>query len=196
MERVLPAGGGGGGGGGSRSRPASPPRQRPAAPAARGTHARAATFHSPASWLDVLDLSFDGTTAKKGLRIDPLNDEDDGGDDDDDGAENDGASPLVWSPNPLFAKDGGTAVLARRTRRAPVPARTTPLGADEERAAAATLASLLRCVMCVVLDDRGGPCASDGEEADDEGDTPPSACLLYTSPSPRDQRGSRMPSSA
>ena len=25
---------------------------------------------------------------------------------------------------------------------------------------------------------------------------PPSACLLYTSPSPRDQRGSRMPSSA
>ena len=26
--------------------------------------------------------------------------------------------------------------------------------------------------------------------------TPPSPCLLYTSPSPRDQRGSRMPSSA
>ena len=25
---------------------------------------------------------------------------------------------------------------------------------------------------------------------------PPQACLLYTSPSPRDQRGSRMPSSA
>ena len=26
--------------------------------------------------------------------------------------------------------------------------------------------------------------------------TPPLVCLLYTSPSPRDQRGSRMPSSA
>ena len=26
--------------------------------------------------------------------------------------------------------------------------------------------------------------------------TPTTACLLYTSPSPRDQRGSRMPSSA
>ena len=28
------------------------------------------------------------------------------------------------------------------------------------------------------------------------GDVPPTNCLLYTSPSPRDQRGSRMPSSA
>ena len=30
----------------------------------------------------------------------------------------------------------------------------------------------------------------------DEVVAPVSACLLYTSPSPRDQRGSRMPSSA
>ena len=30
----------------------------------------------------------------------------------------------------------------------------------------------------------------------DDALTPPYACLLYTSPSPRDQRGSRMPSSA
>ena len=30
----------------------------------------------------------------------------------------------------------------------------------------------------------------------DANETSPSACLLYTSPSPRDQRGSRMPSSA
>ena len=29
-----------------------------------------------------------------------------------------------------------------------------------------------------------------------EGETPNKGCLLYTSPSPRDQRGSRMPSSA
>ena len=162
MERVLPAGGGGGGGGGSRSRPASPPRNA----RARGTHARAATFHSPASWLDVLD----DARAKTGLRIDPSNDED--GDDDDDD-ENDGDSPRVWSPNPLFAKEDGTAVLARTARREAAPARTNPLGADEERAAATTLATLLRCVMCVVPDDRGGPRVSDVEEDDDEDDTPP-----------------------
>ena len=161
MERVLPAGGGGGGGG-SRSRPASPPRNA----RARGTHARAATFHSPASWLDVLD----DARAKTGLRIDPSNDED--GDDDDDD-ENDGDSPRVWSPNPLFAKEDGTAVLARTARREAAPARTNPLGADEERAAATTLATLLRCVMCVVPDDRGGPRVSDVEEDDDEDDTPP-----------------------
>ncbi len=184
MERVLPAGGGGGGGGGkSRSRPASPPRRRPAAPAARGTHARAATFHSPASWLDVLDLSFDGTTndarAKTGLRIDPPNDDDDDGDGDGDGDddddENDGDSPRVWSPNPLFAEEDGTAVLARTARREAAPARTTPLGADEERAAATTLATLLRCVMCVVKDDRGGPSEDVEEEDEDEDDTPLSA---------------------
>ena len=33
-------------------------------------------------------------------------------------------------------------------------------------------------------------------EADDELDALSVSCLLYTSPSPRDQRGSRMPSSA
>ena len=34
------------------------------------------------------------------------------------------------------------------------------------------------------------------EMSDDDGDGTYEVCLLYTSPSPRDQRGSRMPSSA
>ena len=40
----------------------------------------------------------------------------------------------------------------------------------------------------VVLDDDDD---DDGEDSEEDND-----CLLYTSPSPRDQRGSRMPSSA
>ena len=35
-----------------------------------------------------------------------------------------------------------------------------------------------------------------GERVDDYHEFEPDTCLLYTSPSPRDQRGSRMPSSA
>ena len=34
------------------------------------------------------------------------------------------------------------------------------------------------------------------DAAESKIDVPPQLCLLYTSPSPRDQRGSRMPSSA
>ena len=37
---------------------------------------------------------------------------------------------------------------------------------------------------------------TDMTRADTDGDGLPDGCLLYTSPSPRDQRGSRMPSSA
>ena len=42
-----------------------------------------------------------------------------------------------------------------------------------------------------------GPFATQGGTiCDDPADNQPPICLLYTSPSPRDQRGSRMPSSA
>ena len=43
----------------------------------------------------------------------------------------------------------------------------------------------------------GGPAAEDAEVQEPVPDPdPPKACLLYTSPSPRDKRQSRMPSSA
>ena len=42
----------------------------------------------------------------------------------------------------------------------------------------------------------GGEFTGDPADADSFGRTMFDACLLYTSPSPRDQRGSRMPSSA
>ena len=42
----------------------------------------------------------------------------------------------------------------------------------------------------------GGPEAPPLPPDDPDDPTPPGGCLLYTSPSPRDQRGSRMPSSA
>ena len=42
-------------------------------------------------------------------------------------------------------------------------------------------------------EDEDGEVIEDGDEEVDEDDDD---CLLYTSPSPRDQRGSRMPSSA
>ena len=38
--------------------------------------------------------------------------------------------------------------------------------------------------------------ANKDENEMDENNEEPNTCLLYTSPSPRDQRGSRMPSSA
>ena len=151
MGRILPAGAGG-------SRPASPPRRlatvagAPAAPAATtATHARAVTFHATA-WLDTLDLSFtdnDKTprpaAATTALRIDPHS-----GDIDDDGD-----SPRVWSPNPLFtpkndhdddgdARAENTAVQTHGRRRG---------SRDADEAGAATpLAALLRCVLCVVGD--------------------------------------------
>ena len=46
-------------------------------------------------------------------------------------------------------------------------------------------------IVYVLLDGVG-----DLPHPDLDGKTPLDACLLYTSPSPRDQRGSRMPSSA
>ena len=39
-------------------------------------------------------------------------------------------------------------------------------------------------------------CCPEGDIGTDTSDTMYYICLLYTSPSPRDQRGSRMPSSA
>ena len=44
--------------------------------------------------------------------------------------------------------------------------------------------------------DRAGPPDAPGVRASDRTPRPSYSCLLYTSPSPRDQRGSRMPSSA
>ena len=63
--------------------------------------------------------------------------------------------------------------------------------ADEERLAKAYADNLLGC------DAHDAPAwVRAAAAADDAGAAAACCCLLYTSPSPRDQRGSRMPSSA
>ena len=56
----------------------------------------------------------------------------------------------------------------------------------------------LKCVLIDNLDKVGGQCSELYPEKPiyDIPGVPSQTCLLYTSPSPRDQRGSRMPSSA
>ena len=57
-------------------------------------------------------------------------------------------------------------------------------------------------MVTIVMDNGGGDHGVDGgyDDVDEGGDDGNygnnNGCLLYTSPSPRDQRGSRMPSSA
>ena len=113
----------------------------------------------------------------------------DGGTSTDDTESTVGIHPDLLANIENFQTAAGTVVTDLLTPEEPVAVITVDVG-DSINTQSAVGPLFEGSVIDAPADDAG-----DDAPADDAGDDAP-ACLLYTSPSPRDQRGSRMPSSA
>ena len=95
---------------------------------------------------------------------------------------------------------GVGVVAAPRETRGVVKRGAADVGGDEVRGAREVARGRVRAPVILVLAEdrlRGGARHRLADDAGAAADAPgAAACLLYTSPSPRDQRGARIPSSA